>query len=298
MNPAPISQNRYPGIKAFEPHERNIFFGREQEVSQLYAQVKAKPLVVLFSKSGIGKSSLINAGLVPVLDRDLFRAVKVRLQNVAESPVQTVKKELEKSLNEEKLHKYTGQSKEEVRLWEYLRACEFGSDQEQDTPVIIFDQFEEFFEHDRAQRQQLIDELSDLLSERLPDRIRQSLRKIPFGDRTPEDLAWHSEVNIKILFAIRADRLSLLDDLKKEIPLILHNRFHLRPLNRQQAEDAILKPAGIPGEQFSTPTFTYNPSTLERILDYLSNKDGEIESFQLQLLCQHIEKQVKERRNE
>ena len=46
----------------------------------------ANSLVVLFAKSGIGKPSLLSAGLVPLLDYDRFQTVKVRFQNTGSSP--------------------------------------------------------------------------------------------------------------------------------------------------------------------------------------------------------------------
>lgn len=287
-------KDRYPGLNPFKQEDEDIFFGRSLEILDLYAQIKANPLVVLFGKSGIGKSSLINAGLIPNLESELYQAIRVRLQSTEERPIDTLRNELTGFLDSDLLNRRINAEQSTNGLWEFFRACNFGGEwPDVKTPLILFDQFEEFFEHSEEIQRELILELADLLSERLPKRIQSSLRAIPFPERTTEDLAWHSPFEVKVLFAIRSDRLSLLDDLKEEIPLILHNRFHLRPFNREQARLAILEPAQLEDEQFTTPVFTYNPQTLENILNYLSNDKGEIESFQLQLLCQHIEKQVK-----
>jgi len=59
---------RYPGVKPFSENESDIFFGREADVEQLHNLVLLEKLVVLFGKSGYGKSSLINAGLIPLLN--------------------------------------------------------------------------------------------------------------------------------------------------------------------------------------------------------------------------------------
>ncbi|MCB0546976.1 MAG: hypothetical protein KDD19_05265 [Phaeodactylibacter sp.] len=284
--------SRYPGIRAFEQEEEFLFFGRRREARSLLAQVKAQSLVVLFAKSGIGKSSLLNAGLIPLLDNGLYQPVKIRFQDTSVRPVDMAKLALAPYLDEERLLKNAKTSKEKAGFWEFLRACHFGSST---IPVIIFDQFEEFFEHERPAREAFILEMADLLSERLPNRIREQLRAIPFMDRTEEQLAWFSPIPMKAIFAIRSDRISLLDDLSTEIPSILNNRFHLRPLRREQAQEAIEEPAQIEGPEFLTPPFGYEPLLLNEILDYLSNKDEEIESFQLQLICQHIEKQIRER---
>ncbi|MEO0877994.1 MAG: hypothetical protein AAFY48_25600, partial [Bacteroidota bacterium] len=63
-------QYRYPGAQPFQTIEKEIFFGREQDVEQLYQLIQLEPLVVLFAKSGLGKSSLINAGLIPRVEAD------------------------------------------------------------------------------------------------------------------------------------------------------------------------------------------------------------------------------------
>ena len=81
--------NRYPGIRAFEQLEDHLFFGRKKEEEKLFALVKARSLAVLFAKSGIGKSSLINAGLVPLLDEENFQPVKIRVQDTSVSPAQS-----------------------------------------------------------------------------------------------------------------------------------------------------------------------------------------------------------------
>lgn len=279
---------RYPGIRAFEYNDKDLFFGRKEDVKKLYTRVKAQSLVVLFAKSGIGKSSLLNAGLLPLLDVDLYHSTKMRFQDVQQSPLKVLKAELSNYLNPEKLSKNSGQNTESSGLWEYLKACEFP---DQRIPILIFDQFEEFFEHPLDAQVELLTDLADLISERLPKRIQESLRAIPFTKRSQEDLAWHSPIEMKVVFAIRSDRLSLLDELSEEIPMILSSRYHLKPLQKKQATEAIVQPALLEGN-FNTPPFQYQTDTLNRMLNYLSNQKGEIESFQLQLVCQHVEREV------
>jgi tetratricopeptide (TPR) repeat protein len=57
----------YPGPRPFRPSESDRFFGRAAEARQLVALMQAHPVVLLYAPSGTGKSSLINAGLVPRL---------------------------------------------------------------------------------------------------------------------------------------------------------------------------------------------------------------------------------------
>lgn len=253
--------------------------------------VKAKPLVVLFAKSGIGKSSLINAGLEPLIEKDFYKIIKIRFQSTEVVCTEMVKNELAPFLNKEKLNKH---SKGKPGLWEYLRACEFKKGDESVTPVLVFDQFEEYFEHSKQEQDELNSELADMVSDRLPERIRESLRAIPFRNRTKADLDWHSPIPVKFVFAIRSDRMSLMDEMSKQIPSILHNRFHLKPLGIEAAKEAIVEPAALK-EGFNTPPFTYSQSALSTMLDYLKNDADEIESFQLQLLCRNIERTVQKK---
>ncbi len=284
--------SRYPGIRAFEINERNLFFGRAMETRKLFAMVKAKPLVVLFAKSGIGKSSLINASLLPRLDHDLYRSVRIRIQDNTQNPISTVKAELSDYLDADKLATFSGKDAESASLWEYLRACQFSEGENTRIPVLIFDQFEEFFLHPPEVREAMTEELANLVSERMPQEIRTQLRSVPFKDRSEELLDWCSPIPVKIIMAIRSDRLSLMDELSDAIPSILHNRFHLQPMLAKQAEAAILEPARLSGHHFLSPKFEYDKPSLIQILTSLVNQNNEVESFQLQLVCQHIENEI------
>lgn len=276
-------KSRYPGIRAFEEDEQFLFFGRNDEIRRLHAQVTANTLVVVFAKSGIGKSSLLNAGLLPLLDYDRYRSVKVRFQNTSVSPTDALKNELKNYLNAAELSAQTGHSPESAPLWEYLRACRFERYEAPATPVLVFDQFEEFFEHPAAERQRFVSEIADLVNNRLPKRLLEN---------RSESLAWYRPVPVKVVFAIRSDRVSLLHELSADIPDILQNRFELRPLGRAAAREAIVRPAAFVGRELDTPPFSYVPAALGLILDALENKNAEVESFQLQLVCQYIEKQL------
>ncbi len=288
-------KNRYPGIRFFEKEEEQLFFGRNEERIDLQSMIKVKPLVVLFAKSGIGKSSLINAGLIPSLEKENFNAIQIRLQDLNLSPADFVKKALKKQFKPEVFEKFASNISPEVALWEYIRACSFENKDNASTPLFIFDQFEEFFNHSWKNQKTLIYTLANLVNNRLPDAVQQQLRAIPRRERTREQLAWFSPIPIKILLSIRSDRLSLLDDLSVDIPTILRDRYHLKPLRIEQARAAIVEPAALEGQGFLTQPFIYKEETLDEILSHLSNEHKEIESFQLQILCQQIEREVWDR---
>ena len=60
---------RYPGSKFFESDQNDIFFGRSEEVLSLIHSIKAHDIFVIFADSGIGKTSLLNAGIIPEFEK-------------------------------------------------------------------------------------------------------------------------------------------------------------------------------------------------------------------------------------
>ena len=60
----------YVGLRPFEEKDRSVFFGRERDLQRLINQVYTSRVVVVFAPSGVGKTSLLRAGLVPRLRKD------------------------------------------------------------------------------------------------------------------------------------------------------------------------------------------------------------------------------------
>lgn len=287
-------KNRYPGIRSFETGEEHLFFGREEEAEALYDRVIVQDLSVLFSKSGIGKTSLINAGLIPLLIKDnkqgkcKYFPISIRLQNTKLTPLEHIKAALATYLDNNYLAQFGTQ---ENSLWEWIKACKFKDDA---TPVLIFDQFEELFNHEQTARQDFTKQLANLINYYIPSNKEAAFQKIPRLERTPAQLAWYSQPDLRILLSIRADKLSQLDEMTTYIPAILHSRFHLKPLATTQAALAVTKPASLTGDQYLTLPFTYQKETIQHIITELADEKQEyIESFQLQLLCSTIEEKIR-----
>lgn len=285
IEPEHIIQYRYPGTKFFESNQYNIFFGREQETSDLIHSIKAHDVFVIFADSGIGKTSLLNAGLIPELEKENTEPIRFRFQDTAIPPLKTITKNLAEYCKQPELL-----TKDiEQNLWRLFKCCDFKNK----TPLFILDQFEEFFNHSKQDKEDCIKELADLVNDYLPDYIRDEMReKFREKDPTALELKHYTPARVKMLFLIRADKLRFLDDLTKKIPLILRNRFHLKPLNAGQAEQAILLPASLPPNGFASPSFTFKPEAVKAISNYLKNDEEEVESFQLQVLCQELEKKI------
>jgi WD40 repeat protein len=64
----------FRSLQTFRPEDSWLFFGRDQETEELLARLGREPAVVVIGNSGSGKSSLIQAGLIPALERGRFRS--------------------------------------------------------------------------------------------------------------------------------------------------------------------------------------------------------------------------------
>jgi len=62
-----VTENPYKGLRAFDETDAGDFFGRGPLVSELVAAVREHRLVAVVGPSGIGKSSVVKAGLIPAL---------------------------------------------------------------------------------------------------------------------------------------------------------------------------------------------------------------------------------------
>lgn len=70
----------YRGLLAFEAHDRQLFFGREDVVSEVLRRIAAGRLLAVVGASGSGKSSLLRAGVVAAVEaNEVAAARRVRL---------------------------------------------------------------------------------------------------------------------------------------------------------------------------------------------------------------------------
>jgi WD40 repeat protein len=289
---------RYPGTKPFETDQQAVFYGREEVSRQLYQLVTLEPLVVMHAKSGLGKSSLINAGLLPIVAKEQeFVPNEIRFYAAYEGkeklPLQITRERVEsRSAVLDKIRPEGDGS-----LWYHLKArqLELGSDR---GILLVFDQFEELFSYPDAEIEAFARQLSEALYSSLPQRYSERRRAGFAADPdflSQEELALLNEpIQLRLLFSIRSDRMSLLKQLKAFFPTILVADFELEPLSREQAEDAILSPA-YQKAAFVTPVFDYDDDAVEYLLDFLSEGgENPIESFQLQILCEFVERRIVE----
>ena len=293
---------RYPGARPFSFGQQDIFFGREKDIRDFYRLIKVEKLVVLNSKSGMGKSSLLNAGVLPRIHKDeQLLPISIRFgaytEEKEENPLEICRQMIEiETENKHPLHKILP---EENSLWAHLKQRWFQTKKRKGF-LLVFDQFEELFTYPKDVIEAFKIELVEALNTDIPHHIRQLLaekmQEQP-GFLSEEELELlHTPFQIKVVMAIRSDRMSLMTQMADYLPNILSNCYELGALNPEQAEDAILNPAFKNDEVFASPPFDYRDDLIEKILAFLTEDNTQkIESFQLQILCQYIERKVIEK---
>ena len=78
-------QNPFPGLDAFQEKDREFFYGRDDEADEFLRLVRRAVLAICFGASGLGKSSLLQAGLFPRLRKALLLPILIRLDYGEES---------------------------------------------------------------------------------------------------------------------------------------------------------------------------------------------------------------------
>ncbi len=288
------TQYRYPGLEPFNPDQKELFFGRSSELEWLTELVDTHQQVLLYAKSGLGKSSLLNAGLIPRLQASgAAHIMPVRIGTYVDanssSPLDAVHQALS-IVQETFLDRIIPN---EGSLWYHFKADSLLAAASK-VYYLIFDQFEELFSHPEASIFAFKKQLAGLLYRAVPPHfksvleIRQRQNQALLSRGEFELL--HREMEIRVVYAIREDRYSELNRLADYLPDLQHHKYQLGPLSRAQAEEAVVRPALLEGGYQHQP-FQYSPQAVQRILDHLtSGQQPQVETTQLQILCSHIER--------
>lgn len=247
------------------------FCGRDTDISSLVKLIDNNLFVTLYGRTGIGKTSLLNAGVFPALRQHGYWPIYVRLlheateRSYAEAIVDKVKKSGLKEYQNVPSTVFDWDS-DEV-LWNYFCTTIFQNKEGQDVyPVIVLDQFEEIFFTDKGKAEKLLRQIYMLLSDELV---------------MPVDSGYSDETNYRFVASIREDNLFLLEDSIDNLSLNVYksNRFRLRPFSTEHAREAILGPGSnciCPEEQ---------EQIVDRIIKISTEKDGSLSSLILSLLC-------------
>jgi WD40 repeat protein len=196
-------------LDSYTKNDRDIFFGRDREIEELYQRVFDSKILLVYGVSGTGKSSLIHCGLAnKFLETDWLPIVIRRGGNIIDSMASAIKT----SSITEQMNKFSspGDFKKGVRSL-YLDHYK---------PIFfIFDQFEELFIFgDKEERKSFI-------------QIAKSL--------------FESDLQCRMIFVMREEYMAGITEFEKYIPTIFSNRVRIEKMSHRNALDAIKEPCKV-----------------------------------------------------
>lgn len=192
-------------LDSYTISDREIFFGRDQEITDLYRKVFESKILLVYGVSGTGKSSLINCGLASKFDESDWLPLNVRRgNNIVES--------LEDAINKQAISPI----KKNITVTEKLQSVYL----DHFKPVyLVFDQFEELFifgsSEERKEFLKLINEI-----------IR-------------------SKIQCRIIIVIREEFLAGITEFEEKIPEIFSNRYRVEKMKRANAITAVEGPCRV-----------------------------------------------------
>lgn len=265
---APEPVNPFVGPLAFGRRDASRFFGRGEEAEELLALVISEKVVLFYAQSGAGKTSLINARLVPDLEQEGFEVlpvVRVGAEEVEAPQVDNI------YVFNALRYLNAGEDVDSLRLAvgnlpEFL-AAEVGPSNQEATPrVLIIDQFEEILTAYPERWQE---------REGLFNQLRQALR---------------DDSMLSLLLVMREDHIAGLDRYADLLPGGLHCRFRMERLRHEAALKAVRRPV-----ESRRP---FAPGVAEQLVDNLRQEHlaeqatkiaGEfVEPVQLQVVCYQL----------
>ncbi|MBN1875602.1 MAG: hypothetical protein JXA33_15360 [Anaerolineae bacterium] len=274
-----MKNNPYIGPRPYTCQDRDNFYGRNREARDLLAKIMAERVVLFYAQSGAGKSSLLNAKIIPALEEDGFHVL----------PVARVGSEIPRDLDPGAVQNVfvfsailtlagreaIPQALTHYTLASYLQAT-YPTSEDTHPPLLllILDQFEELF----TAHQDRWHEARDFFLQ-----IRDALETVP---------------GLGVLFTMREDYVAALDPYTALLPRRLRARFRMERLGLEGALEAIVKPALNAG-------CNYGEGVAERLVDNLRqvkvqqlNGQGEleetyapgpyVEAVQLQVICYQL----------
>jgi hypothetical protein len=293
-------RNPWLGLASFTEETRAYFFGRDEEVAELARRVQRKLLTVLFGQSGLGKTSILRAGLVPRLRSQGYCPIYVRIDYGKESaePAEQIKQAISRTARRSGEWTQAGVAIEGESLWEFLHHRDDVLRDESGAtliPLLIFDQFEEIFtlaqsdEFGRARAARFIDELADLVENRPPKSVEAKLDE----DDSAAERFDFARGDYRVLIALREDYLAPLEGLKKAMPSISQNRLRLAPMTGEQALAAVLQP----GKRLVTEEVA--AAIVRFVAGGAELAHAEVEPSLLSLICRELnDTRIAQRRDE
>ncbi|MCP3142237.1 nSTAND1 domain-containing NTPase [Pyxidicoccus xibeiensis] len=252
--------NPFRGPLPYRAEDRARFFCRETVARRLMNSILAHPCVTLFGPSGSGKSSLMQAAVIPELQKEHgFRIVYVDAWLSRESPLHRLARTMyaDLDLGDVPADRCSGELVDEA-----LQLAEMRSDR----PILIFlDQLEQ-----------------TLLPERPAELVRELLCSLEAIARKPMR-------GLQLVLSLREDYLGRLRDLARGHRALLDPGFRLGPLTVKEMANIACKlaAAGHPGQTWSPEEM--NPLMRQmRTPGQSSSDDAEVQAAFAQIVCRAL----------
>lgn len=189
-------------LDSYTKEDKDIFFGRNKDIEVLYERIFQTNLLIVYGATGVGKSSLIQCGLVNKLEPTGWKSVFVRKgENINVSLLDTLSKEIKKV---DETLETSGDPEEDLNT---LYLCYFK------TIYLVFDQFEEIFVYG---------------TETERNKFFTFLKKLS-----------KSKLNVKIILSLREDYLAYLSNYERVLPTLFDFRIRVEKLNRTELIEVI-----------------------------------------------------------
>jgi len=268
--------NPYVGPRPFQPEEQSLFFGRDRETEELLALLVAHPVVLFYAQSGAGKTSLLNARLIPRLKEEDFQVFPVaRVSGMLPPDVDpgtvpnlfAYNAFLSWMLPGDDWSRLVPMTLQELLAERPHDVDDLG---ELSLRVVLFDQFEELFS-------------------RHPERWQD---REAFFVQLAEAMA--QDPLLRTVFAIREDYLAQLDPYAHLLPGRLRARFRMERLHRRAALSAIVGPLRGTGRSFEDGVAETLVGNLLKIrVEAMTGETVEtagefVEPVQLQVVCHRL----------
>ena len=250
---ARVALGPYQGLTFFTEHDAPFFFGRDHWRDVIIANLRARRLTVLYGPSGVGKSSLLRAGVNTRLDELAHRRGALQFVPVYFSTWQTDPAAGLAAAVRERTKTFAGRDvRESGGLVGAIEAATAGTG----VPLlIVLDQFEDYWTYQapRARAPLVSDNGGDVDASFAAD-----LATVLDG-----------ELVVHFLISLREDSLAQLDrTFKRRVSRLLDHRLSLTPLSREEGELAIRGPLTSYSDLIeASPPLEVEDSLVDVVLD-------------------------------
>ncbi len=249
-----MTKSPFKFLDSYTREDREIFFGRDREIEEMYQKVFESKMLLVYGISGTGKTSLINCGLANKFEDSDWLPVNVRR---GRSVVESLWRELGKvALSKIQSAVDSRQSAKKYLAGDQIVKAIKSIYLDHFKPIyLIFDQFEELFIFgDREERDQFIQIVKAVVD---------------------------SDVQCRFIFSIREEYLAGVTEFETLIPDFLTNRMRIEKMTSKNAIQVIEGPCKVHNieveEGFS-----------ETVLGKLSPESTEVELTYLQVFLDKV----------